>query len=285
MQHKFLTYIRILRNKPLWFIRKVLSRILILTGLSTLFTIRLGGSKLKFFPTTFSADLWFPLENRTIMHKYSLPFLKPGDTVIDIGANIGFTTLLFKRFVGNMGKVFAFEPNPTVFNFLKANIALNKIDNVLLFNYAVGEKRGKMFLADNKKDDTSNAITHEKDNGFVISIDCLDSLLKDFVIKTVHLLKIDTEGYEKFVLLGAKSILAKTRVIIFEGKECLCRQFNYNLGEVVDLLESSGFFVYGFNKETNKFEMFDIGNNLNKIYFQDFFAVRDHSVMKGVTWL
>ena len=275
-------YLNNFRNRPWWMIRLIISRFLLTTGLCRLLTIKLGNTKLRFFPTKFSADLWFPSVN--ILAEYNLPFLHPGDTVIDVGANIGFTTLLFKKLVGDVGKVFAFEPNPVVFKYLQKNIELNKIDNVFLFNYAVGERKGKVLLRDNKKDDTFNKITQNRDNGFAVDMDCLDSLLKDFLIETVNLLKIDTEGYEKFVLLGAKGILAKTRAINFEGTERLYQQFHYNLAEVVNLLESSGFFVYGFNKGTNRFEIFNIKNN-NDIYSQDFFAVRDPSLMKDVKWI
>jgi hypothetical protein len=106
MLAKVVKYLKMIKKNPYWSIRLVISRFLLMTGLSRLFTIKLGDMKLKFFPTRISADLWFP--SKDIFEDYNLPFLKQGDTVIDVGANIGVTVLLFKKYIGASGKVFAF---------------------------------------------------------------------------------------------------------------------------------------------------------------------------------
>ncbi len=255
-----------------------------MTGLSSLFTIRLGDMKLKFFPTRFSADLWFPKKN--IYEDYNLPFLKSGDTVIDVGANIGVTALLFKRFVGDQGRVYAFEPNPIIYKYLQENIALNNLSNIYLFNYAVGANKDKTHLYDGKEKDAFNYITSNVNNSFVVDMDCLDNLLEENSIDVIQLLKVDTEGYEKFVFLGAKKILAKTNLIIFEAIQSNCQRFNYNLKEAVDFLQKLNFSIYCYNTKTDDFEQININNYINNssIYLYDLFATKDPSLLKGVKW-
>ena len=74
--------------------------------------------------------------------------VKEGNNVIDIGANIGYFTLLFAKLVGPNGKVFAFEPDPTNFSILKKNIEENNYDNVILSQKAISDKTEttKLFL-------------------------------------------------------------------------------------------------------------------------------------------
>lgn len=175
MLEKIVKYLKTLKKDPYWSMRLVISRILLLTRLSSLFTIRLGDVKLRFFPTRFSADLWFP--SKDIFEDYNLPFLKQGDLVIDVGANIGVTVLLFKKYIGASGKVFAIEPDPRVFGYLKSNIEMNKLPNIHLFNCALGEGRKKAYLQMHTKGDTGNAITLNKEDGLMVDMDSLDDVV------------------------------------------------------------------------------------------------------------
>ena len=69
--------------------------------------------------------------------------IKKGDVVIDCGANIGYYSLLFSKLVGDSGKVFAFEPDPTNFSLLQKNLKENNIKNVIALNLAVSDKNEK----------------------------------------------------------------------------------------------------------------------------------------------
>jgi len=255
-----------------------------MTGLSTLFTIKLGAMKLKFFPTKFSADLWFP--SKDIFEDYSLPFLKEGDTVIDVGANIGVTVLLFKKYIGASGKIYAFEPDPKVFGYLQSNIEMNKLENIHLFNCALGEGRKKVYLQMHEKADTGNAITLNKEDGLMVDMDCLDDVANEHRIDAVRLLKIDTEGYEKYVLLGGRALLSRTDVVIFEAILENCERFGYHLQEVVEFLEHLKFQVYCFNTDAVSFEEVNIEHYISNsgMYLYDLFAVKDPSLIKGVQW-
>src|SRR5262249_15912979 len=84
-----------------------------------------------------------------------LGHLNPGDVVLDLGANLGYYTLLFARRVGPTGKVFAFEPDPDNFALLEENVARNGYDNMVLARKAASDKSGTAQLyrsADNQGD-------------------------------------------------------------------------------------------------------------------------------------
>ena len=75
-------------------------------------------------------------------------YIKPGDTVIDVGANIGTHTIAFARMVGKTGKVFAFEPQPRLDKILGANIHLNRLDNVFWSDKALGSSVADITIPD-----------------------------------------------------------------------------------------------------------------------------------------
>ena len=108
-------------------------------------------------------------------------FISEGDTIIDVGANIGTTTLEASKKIGNDGKIFSFEPHPTIFKFLQGNILLNKCKNVELFNFAIGSKSTNIHFSDNYTDE-SNSV--QEDNvGIEIKMKTLDEIIPKEVIK------------------------------------------------------------------------------------------------------
>ena len=80
-----------------------------------------------------------PSETKTIK-----THVKKGDVVLDIGANIGYYTLIFAELVGEKGKVYAFEPDPTNFDLLRKNVEINGYRNITLIQKAVSNKNGKI---------------------------------------------------------------------------------------------------------------------------------------------
>ena len=81
--------------------------------------------------------------------------VQQGDVVLDLGANIGYYTLIFARLVGPQGRVFAFEPDPENFRLLERNVKENHYTNVVAINKAVSNKteRLKLYLSDDNKAD------------------------------------------------------------------------------------------------------------------------------------
>lgn len=217
-------------------------------GLSSLFYINQKDFKLKFYPSHISLDLWVD----TCRSKMSYPteeiffrsYLGPGDVVIDIGANIGFFTLISLAEVGPTGKVYSIEAHPRIFGYLKGNISANNFKNYKIYNLALGEKRGLILFSDESHDDL-NTITHG-DEGIEIQMVRLDDL--DIKEESIALLKIDVEGYEKFVLQGATKFLRRVQCIFFESWENHFTKFSYTLADIFDILTSAGFKVLRIEK-------------------------------------
>ena len=141
---------------------------------------------------------------------------KQGDTVIEVGANIGTHTQIFSNLVGNNGLVLAFEPQHIVFQTLCANLALNSISNVFAYQMALCNSKGKLFIPNldyNAKNNYGGLSLDGLKNGIKVNKDKLDTFQDD--IKNVKLIKIDVEGMEIDVLKGAKSIITKFKPILY----------------------------------------------------------------------
>src|SRR5262249_29206299 len=119
-----------------------------------------------------------------------------GDTVLDIGANIGYYTLIFARRVGTAGRVFAFEPDPENFALLKSNVEANGYKNVVLVNAALSNQSGtlRLYLCDENRGD--HRIYPSGDGRRAIEIPALtgDEYLKD--VSDVRFIKMDVQGAE-----------------------------------------------------------------------------------------
>lgn len=133
-----------------------------------------------------------------------------GDIVIDIGAHIGYYTVLFAKLVGPKGKVFAFEASPTNFEILKKNVAVNDYQNVILNNKAVSDKNGKLTLYVAGETSTQNFLFEPEKTTETIEIDTitLDEYFLDFDNK-IDFMKIDVVGAEPRVIKGMNTILRK----------------------------------------------------------------------------
>lgn len=135
--------------------------------------------------------------------------LKSGQTAVDVGANIGFFTLLFARQVGPKGKVISFEPGPKSFRLLEQNIRENGYGNVVANNAAVGDRNGAIDLLVCRTGESDNRIaaadSADRDR---VSVP-LFSLDEYFPVSTrIDFLKIDVQGAEPLVLKGARRVIA-----------------------------------------------------------------------------
>ncbi|HVZ80725.1 MAG TPA: FkbM family methyltransferase [bacterium] len=129
--------------------------------------------------------------------------IKPGQTVVDVGANIGYYTLLAARRVGPQGRVYAFEPDPTNFGLLKKNVEENGYKNVVLVNKALSNKNGKTKLFLNPKNRGDHRVYDSGDGRESVTIGTLtlDSYLKK---RKVDFIKMDIQGAEPLALAGMK---------------------------------------------------------------------------------
>lgn len=133
-----------------------------------------------------------------------------GDTFVDVGAHIGYYTIFASKIVGETGKVFAFEPDPTNFALLEKNIKANGCENVIAIQKAVSNKTGTDALYISPDNSGDNRI-YDSDLGWkTVDVETvrLDDYFKDYDTD-IRFVKIDVQGVEGSVLQGMKSILQK----------------------------------------------------------------------------
>lgn len=145
-------------------------------------------------------------------HKLFAETINEGSVVYDIGAHVGFYTLLASSKVGQKGKVFAFEPLHRNVIYLKEHLRLNRIDNVEVFEVAVAEQGGSGFFEER----VSNAEGQlSPDGNLRVRMVALDALVLNDGIPPPDYIKIDVEGAELLVLLGARETMLKYHPAIF----------------------------------------------------------------------
>jgi FkbM family methyltransferase len=235
-------YIGVLRREEQP-VRFLISRALMYSGLSKRIVIQKRGFRLRFYPTNASAQQWVdPYHDHDKEHgdreeSFFRRYLRPGDVVVDVGANFGLTALAAFSAVGPTGEVHAFEPHPRIFEFLVGNIELNGAEAVVkAHNLALGERAGTVFLTDRRADD-QNTVSLDA-TGISVPMSTLDDAVA--ALPHIDLLKIDVEGYEKLVLEGATETLARVDCVYFESCDANYSQYGYELGEVIDVLAANG---------------------------------------------
>lgn len=256
------------REKPLKFLVGIF---LIKLNVSHFFKIKMEDYFLNFYPTALSLTLWLDTKARNEDELFFENYLRRGDNVIDVGANIGSLTLKAASLIKN-GKVFAIEPHPEIYRYLIENIKLNNFDNIECFNIIAGDKNQLQSFSDVKSDDQNSVRIDER------GIKLRQQKIDDFIDNELEfaLVKIDVEGYEKFVILGAKNVLKKTKCVYFEASDKLYRNYQYAYQDIFTLLTSLGFSV--FKIQENKIirisdDYFPTGENLlaitNMVEFLD----------------
>jgi len=221
------------QRKPITFLA---SRVLMRSGLCRLLTIKQEGFRLRFYPSSLSADLWIAPRSRQRDGQFFRRYLRPGEIMIDVGANIGTLSIVGALAVGPQGRVFAVEAHPRTAEFLRGNVVLNGLTNVEVLLCALGTRTGKARLTDRRSDDQNRMSANE---GVEVPLRRLDDVR--LPPSDISLLKIDVEGYEKLVLEGAARVLERTQCVYFESWEQHFSNFGYSTSDVLALLASSGF--------------------------------------------
>lgn len=166
--------------------------------------------------------------------------IKKGDTVLDIGAYIGYHTLIMAKLVGEEGKVFAFEPDPVNFQYLIKNAAENGYRNIVAFQKAVSDKTGKgrLFMGD------SSSLSTIYDTGGKKYKEIETIKIDDyFGKKRVDLAKIDAEGAEALILEGMKETIKNNPQLkmVIECQSEMLKKGGSSPKELLESLKSFGF--------------------------------------------
>jgi FkbM family methyltransferase len=179
-------------------------------------------------------------------------YLKEGEIFIDIGSNIGLFSLVASNKVGSTGKVVAFEPSPVTYNRLKQNARLAKYQNIEIRNLGLSNTESTLTLnisgAGYDAWDTFSVVEAAKRAGQVeVPVSTLDNQLQGLNKTKISIIKIDVEGWEKFVLLGAQEFLkgfAPILLVEFAGKNTDAA--GYKASEIYDTLGGWGYEWYSF---------------------------------------
>jgi FkbM family methyltransferase len=176
--------------------------------------------------------------------------INPGDTVFDVGANVGYVTVLAAVAAGPSGRVLSFEPHPELFAVLEQNVSAGRGGRSMamteLHRAALGQDSGTaelwippQFAAN---DGISRIVANPSPGAMTIRVDVrtIDEVLGD---RSVAVLKLDVEGSELQVLRGATRALESRRIrhIIFE-------EYKTNGSDVVRMLEDLGFHVFSIGR-------------------------------------
>ncbi len=183
---------------------------------------------------------------REPISKLFLAILKPGDCVIDIGANVGYFTLLGSMITGPTGVVHAFEASPVTAEHLQTT-KLNAKGNIKIHPLAVSDHSGQIDFscALPSHTGTSSIRTLGSREARRISVPCisLDEYLGD--LDQIKLIKIDVEGAEMLALRGMKQLLEKTRpYIILELTDSFLRDLGSSAEALISHMTSTGYTAY-----------------------------------------
>ena len=138
--------------------------------------------------------------------------IQPGSVIYDIGANVGYFSLLAAVLAGEEGKVVAFEPLPRNTEFLKKHIALNHLSTIQVVEAAVSSHSGEAFFDFG----ASTAMGHLSENGGLrVQMVSLDEMVSEGQLPPPNYIKIDVEGAEYEVLQGAENVIIKYRPVLF----------------------------------------------------------------------
>lgn len=239
-------------------IRRVAWRLL--TGLSR-------ADRLYSFRLPCGARFDYPLDSAIGKYLYSGAFepaefafarnhLKPGDIVLDVGANGGLYTVMAARAVGDTGHVYAFEPGTRALEVLRHNVAINGLKNVTIIPAAVSNSTGQASFAvaaDSALSSLADIGRGEQKIRAWTTVDTirLDDAVERYQIPHVSFIKVDVEGAEKLVFEGSPELLTRASppfAILFEAFDQNARAFGYTVAELLASLSLGGYSIYGFDR-------------------------------------
>lgn len=194
--------------------------------------------------------LYLVLHKWRVMGSCDVDFLskrmRPGETVVDVGANIGIYALLFSRLVGSAGSVLSLEPHPLLSHQLIRNVERNGAANVQVKELAAGAEKSRLLLDSNPLNSGDNRLVRgpagtPRDRG-TVEVVPLDLLVSGTRVDWV---KIDVQGWEPAVISGMSEILKRNPQIqlYFEFSPSALLEAGFSPQEYLEKLLSLGFVI------------------------------------------
>ena len=207
--------------------------------------------------------------------------IKPGWSVLDIGANFGWYSIHFSKLVGQSGRVFAFEPIPETYEELNSNIKLNSCQNIKAFNLALGNKDGTISFGVPNFDGGSGASSEflNYSKRVQTTMRHLDDVIKEQKINKVDFIKADIEGGELNMLKGAEKLIENFRPkLLIEIVDMHCQRFGHSPVDIYQFLLSKGykglFISNEYTKEKTNIRIDELINpNVNNLLNGNYFFI------------
>ena len=159
---------------------------------------------------------------------------------IDVGANIGYFSCLMSKLAGPSGKVLAIEPEPQNLKLLEQNIKLNHLTNVMVHSCALGASEGSAMLGLYKPANRGrhSLLENNAKSQIKVPVRTLDDVAKNSVnnVNSWSLVKIDVEGYEGFVIEGAKETLPRIETLVMEFSPALFKKAGTDPAAILNIL-------------------------------------------------
>lgn len=173
--------------------------------------------------------------------------MAPGDVFVDIGANVGYFTVLAANLVGDKGRVIAIEASPRIHAKLCDNVRMNHLSNVVTHNCAVSDASGtaEVFAADETNEGNTSLI---RSNGgvaeAVVDMRPLDRILTEDELHKAKMIKIDVEGFEgpvlQSILSHVEDLRGDVEIVVELAPKALAR-FGMSTEKVLDDMTGAGF--------------------------------------------
>jgi len=194
-----------------------------------------------------SDNAFEPLETQWVKN-----LISTGDIVLDIGANIGYYSLLFSSLVGEKGQVYAFEPESSNYKLLEKNLQLNNITNVKTFQKGVSDKNatGILYLCEDNKGMHRAYPSLLCGDGVDIDLVRLDSFFEQNAIQ-FNFIKMDIEGYEYLALKGMQKLIKNSQKLnlLMEFSPSSMVECGHDPIKCIELLENYSFTIYALGEE------------------------------------
>lgn len=169
--------------------------------------------------------------------------LTPETTMLDIGSNIGQHSLILAPYCK---QIFAFEPLPEIHDEFRNSIKANKYKNIILKNFAVGNRTEQKTIYFNQKNTGASSFLKNSSNTkeIIVKVDLLENLLPKN--QKFQVIKMDVEGYEAVVILGNKDIILKNKPVIFLefSPKCITNEGSHTPNELIEFFLSNNYKIY-----------------------------------------
>jgi FkbM family methyltransferase len=195
----------------------------------------------------FYYGIYEPEETRWIKQ-----YIQPGMVVFDVGANIGYYSVIMSKLIGPNGMIHSFEAATAAFNRLKEHINVNHCKNTIIYHSAISDRNGQciIYCADNANTGESSLKSFD---GFkkkeTVSCFTLDSYIEKKNINKVDFIKVDVEGAEMLVIDGAMSLLKRHRpTIMLEINPSYLFRMGANTDNLILTMKHAGYNMYCFDQ-------------------------------------